>query len=74
MQNQNLHIRPLGPDDLDLFWPVRLLALRESPQAFGASYEESKSKSPEEVVARLSPKDGGFILGAFAPQLAEVTL
>src|ERR1700679_1048889 len=69
----NLIIRPLGPDDFNLFWPVRLLALRESPQAFGSSYEESKNLPPEEAIRRLSPKDGGFVLGAFAPELVGVT-
>jgi RimJ/RimL family protein N-acetyltransferase len=69
----NLIIRPLSPDDFGLFWPLRLLALRESPQAFGASYEESKNLPPEEAIRRLSPKDGGFVLGAFAPELVGVT-
>ena len=64
-----MQIRLLGPEDFELFWPVRLLALQESPQAFGASYEESKKMPPEEAMRRLKPRDGGFVLGAFAPDL-----
>jgi RimJ/RimL family protein N-acetyltransferase len=64
-ENNDLYVRFLGPEDFDLFWPVRLLALRESPEAFGASYEESKRLPPEEAIKRLSPEDGGFVLGAF---------
>lgn len=66
---QNLHIRLLQPSDFGVFWPVRLLALQESPQAFGASYEESMALPEQEAVTRLSPKDGGFVLGAFAGEL-----
>ncbi len=69
IQNQNLHIRPLNPSDFAVFWPVRLLALQESPQAFGASYEESLALSEHEAIGRLSPKDGGFVLGAFRNNL-----
>ncbi|MBS2005934.1 MAG: GNAT family N-acetyltransferase [Cyanobacteria bacterium SZAS TMP-1] len=58
-------IRKLGQEDFDLYWPVRLLALQESPEAFGASYEESKIMPREEAARRLSPADGGFVLGAF---------
>ena len=68
-KSQNLHIRPLNPSDFAVFWPVRLLALQESPQAFGASYEESMALPEQEAVTRLSPKDGGFVLGAFAGDL-----
>lgn len=73
-ENTELQVRFIGPEDFDLFWPVRLLALRESPEAFGASYEESKKLPPEEAIKRLSPKDGGFVLGAFMDcALAGVT-
>ena len=64
-QRKIIQIRPLGPEDFELFWSVRLLALQESPQAFGASYEESKKMAPEEAIRRLKPRDGGFVLGAF---------
>jgi ribosomal protein S18 acetylase RimI-like enzyme len=70
--NLNLNIRLLNSADFSMFWPVRLLALQESPHAFGASYEESLAMSEQEAVSRLSPKDGGFILGAFADQLVGI--
>jgi ribosomal protein S18 acetylase RimI-like enzyme len=68
--SQIVHIRPLGTDDFELFWPVRLLALRESPQAFGSSYEESKKMPPKEAMRRLKPKNDGFVLGAFVSAAA----
>jgi ribosomal protein S18 acetylase RimI-like enzyme len=61
-----MQIRPIGPQDFDAFWPVRLQGLRECPRAFGASYEESLALPREQAIVRLSPPDGGFILGAFA--------
>ena len=72
-QTGKLNIRSLGPEDLDLFWPVRLLALQESPEAFGASYEESKKLRPEDVVKRLNPENGSFVLGAFDGELVGIT-
>ncbi len=67
-----LNIRQLKPDDFSAFWPVRLLALQESPQAFGASYEESLALPEREAIGRLSPKDGGFVLGAFGSDLLGI--
>jgi len=65
------NVRLLGPEDFDLFWPVRLLALQESPDAFGASYEESKALTRDEAVRRLDPQDGSFVLGAFAREKGD---
>ncbi len=67
-----VNIRQLNPADFSAFWPVRLLALQESPQAFGASYEESLALPEHEAIGRLSPKDGGFVLGAFGSDLLGI--
>jgi len=67
-----LNIRQLSPADFAAFWPVRLLALQESPQAFGAAYEESLALPEHEAIGRLSPKDGGFVLGAFGSDLLGI--
>ena len=48
------------------------MALQESPQAFGASYEESVVLLETEAASRLSPKDGGFVLGAFDNDLLGI--
>jgi len=65
-------IRLLGPEDFDRFWSVRLQALQECPGSFGASYEESKALTRDEAIVRLSPQDGGFVLGAFLHENAEL--
>src|SRR5688572_8668895 len=63
-----MQIRPLTGEDAAIYWSVRLRMLREHPEAFGSSYEESLERPIEKVAARLnnegaSPDD--FVLGAF---------
>ncbi len=60
-----MEIRVLSEDDLEDYTELRLRALKEEPEAFGASYEESSKLSREEVADRLASSDDGFILGAF---------
>ncbi|SEN42422.1 GNAT family N-acetyltransferase [Lihuaxuella thermophila] len=60
-----MKIRVLTKEDAPLYWPVRLRALKENPEAFGASYEESANRSLEQVAERLNASDNQFILGAF---------
>ena len=45
---------------------LRLESLRHSPEAFGSDYEESKSRSPEELSHFLSDEPDRFMLGAFS--------
>lgn len=62
-----MEIRVLTEADAHAYWAVRLRALLEESQAFGASYEEQKDR-PLAVVAerlRAMAADGDFILGAF---------
>jgi ribosomal protein S18 acetylase RimI-like enzyme len=61
-------IRPLSVADVDQYWPLRLRALREEPEAFGSSYEEQWDREIAEVAARLGEMTSGegFVLGAFA--------
>ena len=60
-------IRPLSVADVDQYWPLRLRALYEEPEAFGSSYEEQCDRAMEEVAARLAEMTSGdgFVLGAF---------
>lgn len=39
-------IRVVTPNDLEAFWQLRLLALRDAPDAFGADYETSQQHGP----------------------------
>jgi GNAT superfamily N-acetyltransferase len=64
-----IHIRQLGPDDAAAFKSVRLRGLRESPEAFGSTYDEEVGSSLEMVAARLEPAPvppRRVVLGAFA--------
>jgi ribosomal protein S18 acetylase RimI-like enzyme len=60
-------IRPLRVDDVDRYWPLRLRALREEPEAFGSSYEEQCDRDIADVARRLAEMTSGdgFALGAF---------
>ncbi len=58
-------IRGLGPDDAAAYLALRLLALRESPTAFGTSYEEEVGRSLDEVRRALHTAFGWNLLGAF---------
>lgn len=52
----SITVRRLTPDDAAAYQQLRLEALRESPSAFGASYEEECDLAAEAIAARLAPK------------------
>ncbi|MGE0711846.1 MAG: N-acetyltransferase family protein [Planctomycetota bacterium] len=58
-------LRPLEAADAALYAELRLLGLRESPAAFGSSWEEEHLRSPEEMAARLRRDDDSLVLGCF---------
>jgi ribosomal protein S18 acetylase RimI-like enzyme len=61
-----MNIRPLTEADAPRYRPLRLRALREHPEAFGALYEDYASRPMEATLERLralSPED--VIIGAF---------
>ncbi|KAB0682613.1 GNAT family N-acetyltransferase [Aureimonas leprariae] len=53
-------IRRLGRDDAAAFRDLRLTALRDHPDAFGAAFEEESACPIERFAERL---EGGFVLG-----------
>lgn len=64
-----MDVRLLTEHDAAAFHTLRLIGLRESPTAFGASVEEEASMPPEVVAARL--RDGlpdNVSFGAFVDQ------
>jgi RimJ/RimL family protein N-acetyltransferase len=66
MPTNHAQIRDLTPDDAEIYREIRLRALQDHPEAFGAAYEESAQHPLEWFTERLNPKDGAFILGAFS--------
>jgi GNAT superfamily N-acetyltransferase len=63
-----IEIRSLGPSDAAAYRAVRLRGLRESPEAFGSTYDEEIASSVDAVAARIAPADAPacrVVLGAF---------
>ena len=48
-----MEIHELTEADAAAYWALRLRALREEPEAFGSSYEESKERPLAEIAQRL---------------------
>ena len=70
-----MDIRKLTVADTEAFWDLRLRGLRDSPEAFGSSYEESVTTPRASVVQRMqneSTAGDNFILGAFEGPLVGV--
>jgi ribosomal protein S18 acetylase RimI-like enzyme len=59
-------VRPLTETDAGLYRALRLEALRDSPQSFGASIAEEEALSDEEMVRRAAPDAPSVTFGAFA--------
>ncbi|HLZ63885.1 MAG TPA: GNAT family N-acetyltransferase [Ktedonosporobacter sp.] len=63
-------VRRLIEDDLDSVRALRLRALRDNPEAFGSTYEETLARGNEWMRQRLrSKEDETFYLGAFEGNL-----
>ena len=61
-------IRLLTADDAASYQPLRLRALQEHPEAFGASYEDERQRSLAVVAERLEATPDSFMLGAWDQQ------
>lgn len=60
-----MEVRSLEPSEAELLHSFRLRGLEESPEAFGATYEEDLALSAEAVRGILPRPEGDFMLGAF---------
>lgn len=61
---QGLAVRRIRPGEAQVFWALRLRALEEHPEAFGASLEEDSALPLETVRSRIEGP-GQAVLGAF---------
>jgi RimJ/RimL family protein N-acetyltransferase len=59
-------IRPLAAADAPRYRALRLSALAEAPQAFGASYEDEAARSLDMIARRLDAGPTNCVFGAFA--------
>jgi len=59
-------IRLLGPADAADYRPLRLQALRDHPEAFGASHEDEAARSLDMTARRLDGGPLNCVFGAFA--------
>ncbi|SDW23389.1 GNAT family N-acetyltransferase [Paenibacillus sp. CF384] len=58
-------VKTITPDDVEAYWRLRLEALLDSPEAFGATYEASVDTPIESVKARIQASEDQYVLGAF---------
>ena len=64
-----IFIRKLTVEDGEALWNLRLRALKDNPEAFAATYEETLRNGTEQFIQRMHPKEDAFYLGAFDPAL-----
>src|SRR5437588_5334741 len=72
MRRGRMLVRKLTEADLDALWMVRLQALRDNPEAFGSTYEETVARGKEVFRPRLGQGDDVFYLGAFDDTLIGI--
>ena len=58
-------VRKLTEEDGEALWTLRLKALKDNPEAFAATYEETLRNVEEYFIHRNRPKEDAFYLGAF---------
>ena len=64
-----MYIRKLTIEDGEVLWNLRLRALKDNPEAFAATYEETLRNGKEQFIQRIHPKEDAFYLGAFESDL-----
>ena len=58
-------VRKLTEEDGEALWTLRLKALKDNPEAFAATYEETLRSGKERLIHRLRLDEEAFYLGAF---------
>ncbi|NEU63456.1 GNAT family N-acetyltransferase [Paenibacillus sp. ALJ109b] len=68
-QKENVFIlRNIRRDEAEKYWPLRLEALKNHPEAFGASFEMSIQLPMSEVQERIHTEPDDYILGAYTEE------
>ncbi len=63
-----MEIRRLVEAEWEQYRAIRLEALINDPEAFGADLAEATARLPEHWINRLKPNENSFLLGAWAGQ------
>lgn len=61
-------LRNIRRDEAEKYWPLRLEALKNHPEAFGASFEMSIQLPMSEVQERIHTEPDDYILGAYTEE------
>lgn len=64
-----MYIRKLTVEDGEALWNMRLRSLKDNPEAFASTFEETLRNGKEQFIQRMHPKEDAFYLGAFEPDL-----
>lgn len=68
-------VRRLTIDDREQLWNLRLRSLQDSPEGFGATYEETIARGYENYVKRLAEnQESKYWLGAFDDDQAHTLI
>ena len=62
----SIAIRALGASDAEAFRALRLTALAQAPEAFGASLADESTRPLERFAERLAPPAPSLVFGAFS--------
>ncbi|MDT2046023.1 GNAT family N-acetyltransferase [Bacillus sp. 1780r2a1] len=60
-----MNIRLLTKEDADIYWELRLTALRDHPESFVLSYEEECEKEVSDIRKQFPTLEDEFIVGGF---------
>lgn len=67
MGDPSFSVRVLTAEDAEAYRTLRLAALRDHPEAFGAAYEDVAQMPRESLAASIAqPSEAGFVLAAIA--------
>lgn len=62
-------VRKLTDSDLEAVWNLRLQCVKNHPEVFSFTYEETLAQGKEPILQRLLQKDTVFYLGAFEEKM-----
>ncbi|HTK07111.1 MAG TPA: GNAT family N-acetyltransferase [Ktedonobacteraceae bacterium] len=60
-----MFVRKLTENDLEAVWTLRLQSVKDHPEVFSLTYEETLAQGKEPILQRLRQRDSMFYVGAF---------